>query len=99
MNRLVSHRIGRMTFALLAMFAVQVRADNDLERRASWSAPTGVDVKAQVEQWLQTQTVDELTQLKITALWPTDGLPTEPAPAIDNHASVILQPKSGALLP
>ena len=79
MNRLVSHRIGRMTVALLAVFAVQVRADNDLEKRASWSAPTGVDVKAQVEQWLQTQTVDELTQLKITALWPTDGLPTEPA--------------------
>ncbi|MFP6575801.1 MAG: hypothetical protein VB912_11655 [Pirellulaceae bacterium] len=79
MNRLVSHRIGRMTVALLAVFAVQVRADNDLEKRASWSAPTGVNVKAQVEQWLQTQTVDELTQLKITALWPTDGLPTEPA--------------------
>ena len=89
MNRLVSPWISSMTVALLALSALQVRADNDLEKRASWANPTAADVKTQVEQWLESQTVDELTQLKITALWPAEGLPSEPAQLLSQATATI----------
>ena len=89
MNRLVSHWIGSMTVALLALSALQVRADNDLEKRATWANPTATDIKSQVDQWLESQTVDELTQLKITALWPVEGLPSEPAQLLSQATATI----------
>ena len=89
MRRQVSHWTFIITVALLTVVSGQVQADNDLEKRATWAPPTGADVRAQVEQWLQTQTTDELTQLKVTALWPAEGLPTEPAQLLDQATATI----------
>ena len=89
MKRLASHWIGSTIVVALTLSALQVQADNDLEKRASWANPTAQDVKSQVEQWLQEQTVEELTQLKITALWPADGLPSQPAQLLSQATATI----------
>ena len=47
-----------------------VRADDELEKRATWSPPTTEQVKVQVDQWLASKNVDELTKFKVEALWP-----------------------------
>ena len=89
MKRLASQCIGNLVIVALILSAVPTRADNDLEKRASWANPTAKDVKSQVEQWLQEQKVDEVTQLKITALWPAEGLPSEPAQLLNQATATI----------
>jgi len=43
----------------------------DLAKRASWSAPSPEEVRAQVLAWVNAhEGIDELTQTKIDALWP-----------------------------
>lgn len=85
----VSHWTGLIAVALLTVVSARADADNDLEKRASWSSPMAADVKAQVDKWLETQQVNELTQIKIDALWPAEGLPTEPAQLLDQVTATI----------
>jgi hypothetical protein len=46
------------------------RADQELERRASWRQPTAAEVKTQLDQWLAGRNLDAPTRQKIDALWP-----------------------------
>ena len=85
----VSHWTGLIAIAVLTLVSARVDADNDLEKRASWSSPTAADVKAQVETWLKTQQINEVTQIKIDSLWPAEGLPTEPAQLLDQATATI----------
>jgi hypothetical protein len=65
------------------------RADDELEKRATWSPPTAEQVKAQLDQWLAEQKVDELTKFKIEALWPQDGAPAAPDQLLDQVAATV----------
>lgn len=65
----------RNVFALatwLCIVAVSFAAD-ELEKKASWSAPSPDQVKAQIEQWVASQDLDETTKVKIETLWSADG--------------------------
>ncbi len=71
---------------LLAMLTTATRADDladSLGKRASWQAPTAEEVRGQLDEWLKTQEIDEITQIKIDALWPKEGGVTEPAELLD----------------
>ncbi len=79
--------------ALLALVAVlvaaPVRADDELEQRASWTAPTAAEVKQHVDKWLAGQQLDEITQIKVQALWPAEGGPTDSRDLLDQVAATI----------
>jgi len=67
----------RTQFAILAftvaLIGLVVLADDELTRRATWSIPTTAEVKARLDDYLVTKTIDEATRLKIEALWPDDA--------------------------
>lgn len=62
--------------AALAPWLAQ--ADQDLESRASWSAPDEQDVRRQVDAWLATVELDTTRRRAIDSLWAVEE-PTDPA--------------------
>lgn len=58
---------------MTSCLAWPLAAEEELARRASWSVPTPEQVKEQVDKWLATAPIDELTQAKIEVLWPKQG--------------------------
>jgi hypothetical protein len=61
--------------ALSGCFAVL--AQDELEKRASWELPTTAVVKARLDDYLATKSLDETARLKIEALWPDDAQPLD----------------------
>jgi hypothetical protein len=89
MKRQANSFMVLLAMAIMVTMTGTVVADSDLEKRASWSSPTGEVVKAQVQQWLQTQKLTPPVQLKIDALWPDTGLPTAPSQLLDQATATI----------
>ena len=50
---------------------------DDLAQQASWSTPAPEVVKARIDEWLTDKELDEVTKLKVDALWPAEGGPTD----------------------
>jgi hypothetical protein len=57
----------------VALLSRGVMADDALARRATWSIPTTAEVKARLDDYLASKTIDEATKLKIEAQWPDDA--------------------------
>jgi hypothetical protein len=84
-------KLKRIAVVVLAvcLAAGALRADEELEKRATWSPPTAEQVKAQLDAWLAAQEVDELTKFKVEALWPEEGGPTAPDALLDQFAATV----------
>lgn len=69
--------IARRTliFATMAIFSISgiAGADDELAKRASWKPLTALEVKAELDKHLVGIELDELTKLKVEALWPQEG--------------------------
>jgi hypothetical protein len=52
-------------------------AQDDLEKRATWSIPSTAEVKARLDDYLAGKTLDEIARLKIEALWPDEAQPLD----------------------
>ncbi|MHB8970386.1 MAG: hypothetical protein ACYC4N_08035 [Pirellulaceae bacterium] len=61
----------------IAVARGELRADVELEQKATWTIPSAAQAKAQLDTFLQTRTVDEPTTAKIAALWPAETGPAE----------------------
>jgi len=57
---------------LVAIVHAPARADEELEKRASWRQPTAAEVEAQIDHWLFAKGVDELTKAKVDTIWSQD---------------------------
>jgi hypothetical protein len=68
--------------AVLALLGSVCAAD-ELERRATWSIPATADVKARLDDYLATKTLDEAARLKIEALWPDEAQPLDGGELLD----------------
>ena len=67
-------------FVRLAMVATAIVgargplcAEEDLEQKASWTLPDAVQVKTQLDTFLQTRQLDEPTRAKIATLWTDEA--------------------------
>jgi hypothetical protein len=49
-------------------------AEQELEQKASWAIPAPAEVKAQVDAFLQSRSLDEPTRAQIAALWNDEAL-------------------------
>jgi hypothetical protein len=78
-----------LALAALLVSANFASADDELEKRATWTPPTAEQVKAQLDEWLAARKVDELTKFKVEALWPQQGGPTSPDQLLDQVAATI----------
>ena len=87
-------RAGRTRFVLFAaaaaMAAGGLRADVDLEQKATWTVLSAAQAKAQLDAFLQTRTVDEPTAAQIAALWPTEPGPAESAERLLDQVAATL---------
>lgn len=98
---------------LLVVTGTTATAQDDLAQRASWKTPTPDEVKQRIDQWLEGEELDEVTKLKVEALWPEEGAPaTEDAlltqlattiALVAEHARELVElcrePRRGAALP
>jgi len=65
--------LSQLLLPLVAFVCASTRADEELEKRASWKQPTAAEIKARIDQWLSTKTLDELTKTKVETLWSQDA--------------------------
>lgn len=70
-----SHATARKLLCCLVALAAPLAASQlraqDLTKRASWTAPSAEEVRKEVLHWFNSQPeTDEVTKLKVEALWP-----------------------------
>jgi hypothetical protein len=84
---------------VLAM-AGGVRAADELERRATWSIPATADVKARLDDYLATKTLDEAAKLKIEALWPDEAQPLDGGELLDRLTAslAVVEPQAAEVV-
>jgi hypothetical protein len=89
-----------VAIALLGVAIASVRAADELEKRATWSIPATADVKAKLDDYLATKTLDEPARLKIEALWPDEALALEGAELLDRLTAslAVVDPKAAEIV-
>jgi hypothetical protein len=75
--------------SLVLVAAPRVQAADEFGKRATWTPPTAAEVKTQLDEWLTTRQVDEITKLKIEALWPEAGGPTDSSELLEQLGATI----------
>src|SRR5687768_12580690 len=75
-------------------------AADELQRRATWSIPTTADVKARLDDYLATKTLDETARLKIEALWPDEATPLAGPELLDRLAAslAVIEPRAAEIV-
>lgn len=93
-------RVILATVALLAIASVSSRAADELEKRATWSIPATADVKAKLDDYLATKTLDEAAKLKIDALWPDEAMALEGSELLDRLTAslAVVDPKAALVV-
>lgn len=83
----------------LALACVLPAAD-ELERRATWSIPATADVKARLDDYLATKTLDDVAKLKIEALWPDEAQPLDGGELLDRLTAslAVVEPKAAEVV-
>src|SRR5439155_10351656 len=77
-----------------------LQAQDDLEKRATWSIPTTAEIKARLDDYLSTKKLDESAKLKIEALWPDDAHPLDGGELLDRLAAslAVVEPKAAEVV-
>src|SRR5438067_5900578 len=83
-----------------AAFASVLAAQDELEKRATWSIPTTAEVKARLDDYLAKKTLDEAAKLKIEALWPDEAQPIDGGELLDRLTAslAVVEPKAAAVV-
>jgi hypothetical protein len=94
-------RIHLFALTLALSAAVHgLQAQDDLEKRATWSVPTTADVKARLDDYLAAKKLDDMAKLKIEALWPDEAQPLEGPDLLDRLAAslAVAEPKAAEIV-
>src|SRR5262245_25234315 len=83
-----------------ALLSGQSRAQDDLEKRATWTIPTTAEVKARLDDYLSAKTLDEGAKLKIEALWPDEAEPLDGGELLDRLTAslAVVEPKAAEIV-
>src|SRR5438094_2404311 len=91
-----------LLLTVLLFFAVgfSLCAQDDLEKRATWSIPTTAEIKARLDDYLSTKKLDESAKLKIEALWPDDAHQLDGGELLDRLAAslAVVEPKAAEVV-
>ena len=61
-----------VVLSLIALLPSIARADDELQKRASWKPPARDAVKAELDKWLTVVRLDEAVKPQVAALWPPE---------------------------
>jgi hypothetical protein len=86
--------------AVAFLAASSTIAQDDLERRATWSIPTTAEIKAKLDDYLATKSLDEDNRLKIDALWPDDAQLLDGGELLDRLTAslAVVEPKAAEVV-
>lgn len=101
MNRTSLWPLAALIIAVLACLNDSAGfAADELERPATWSIPSTADVKAKLDDYLAAKSLDELTRLKIEALWPDEATPLPGPELLDRVAAslAVVEPKAAEIV-
>jgi hypothetical protein len=86
--------------ALLGVVVYTARGADELEKRATWTVPATADVKARLDDYLATKSLDEAAKLKIDALWPDEALALEGSELLDRLAAslAVVEPRAAQIV-
>jgi hypothetical protein len=93
-----------VSFLLLILiqtnFVAPASAQDDLDRRATWSIPTTAEIKAKLDDYLATKKPDEDDRLKIEALWPDEAMPLDGGELLDRLTAslAVVEPKAAEVV-
>jgi len=84
----------------LAFAVGRSSAQDELEKPATWSFPTTAEVKARLDDYLSSKTLDEAAKLKIEALWPDDAQPLDGGELLDRLTAslAVVEPKASEVV-
>src|SRR5437764_10014156 len=93
-------RIVSFVVLVIVSLAGVARAQDDLDKRATWSIPTTAEVKARLDDYLATKKLDESVKLKIEGLWPDDAHPLDGGELLDRLAASLaaVEPKAAEVV-
>ena len=93
-------RLAIIALVTTGLFTALVTAQDDLERPATWSIPTTAEIKAKLDDYLATKTVDDDTRLKIEALWPDDAQSLDGSELLDRLTAslAVVEPKAAEVV-
>jgi hypothetical protein len=92
--------LGLAALLVLSGGASVLSAADELEKRASWQIPTTAEVRANLDEFLASQKLDEAQQLKVAALWGDATEPLESGQLLDRLAATlaIIEPRAGEIV-
>jgi hypothetical protein len=93
-------RVLSIVGAALLLVAASLPAQDDLDRRATWSIPTTAELKAKLDDYLATKKPDEDAHLKIEALWPDDATLLDGGELLDRLTAslAVVEPKAAEVV-
>lgn len=73
---------------------------DELDKPASWSIPTTSEIKAKLDDYLSSKTLDEAAKLKIEALWPGEAQPLDGGELLDRLTAslAVAEPKAAEVV-
>jgi hypothetical protein len=77
-----------LAFACVAL-VWPLRADDELQKRATWQLPAPADVRTAIEPWLASRNVDASTKSQLDALWAEASSSAISADLLDRLAETI----------
>ncbi len=85
---------------VVASLAATLLADESLEKRATWQAPTRAEVKKAIDAWTADKSLDELTRTRIDTLWSEESAEAFSGNQLDRLADTIalVAPETRALV-
>ncbi|HMC10709.1 MAG TPA: hypothetical protein VKH44_05445 [Pirellulaceae bacterium] len=88
--------LAPLTLALVSSLSAQ----DDLEKRATWSIPSTAEVKARLDDYLSTKSLNETSKLKIETLWPDDAQPLDGGELLDRLTASLaaIEPKAAEVV-
>jgi len=83
-----------------AAFSSVTAAQDDLEKRATWSIPTTAEVKARLDDYLSTKELVDAAKLKIEALWPDEAKSLDGGELLDRLTAslAVVEPKAAEVV-
>ncbi len=99
----VRARVRVLTIASVAIVivAASIAIPQDfLEKTATWTIPTTADVKARLDNYLATKTLDDETRLKIEVLWPDEAQQLDGGELLDRLTAslALVEPKAAEVV-
>src|SRR3954470_4917449 len=92
--------IAIIVWAAAGLVACVAVAQDELEKRVTWSIPTTAEIKARLDDYLSSKKPDDAAKLKIEALWPDEAQSLDGGELLDRLTAslAVVEPKAAEVV-